>query len=78
MTEFNLAPDEQMEIIGPDYALAYCALARRVSAIDALMQSGAVSSSITHKIREEIEEAMLVIMRVETTVLIASSIKKAS
>jgi hypothetical protein len=67
-----------MEIIGPDYALAYCALARRVSAIDALMQSGAVSSSITHKIREEIEEAMLVIMRVETTVLIASSIKKAS
>lgn len=78
MTEFNLAPDEQMEIIGPDYALAYCALARRVSAIDALMQSGAVSSSITHKIREEIEEAMLVIKQVETPILIVTSNREAS
>ena len=68
MTELTLGQIEQMEIIGPDYALAYSALARRVAAVDALMRSGAVSSAITHKVHEEIEEAMLVIKQVETPV----------
>ena len=66
MTELTPGQVEQMEIIGPDYALAYSALARRVAAVDALMRSGAVASATTHKIREEIEEAMLVIKQVET------------
>jgi hypothetical protein len=78
MTDFNLLPEGPIEILRPDYALAYSALARRVSAIDALMRNGAVSGSITHDIREEIEGAMRAIMQVETIVLIASSTKKAS
>jgi hypothetical protein len=75
MTEFNLAPDEQMEIIGPDYALAYSALARRVSAVNALMHNGCWVGPSVHK---EIEEAMRVIKQVETPILIIPSNKEAS
>jgi hypothetical protein len=77
MTDFNLLPEDQIEILGPDYALAYSALARRVSTIDALMRIGAVSGSITHEIREEIEEAMRVIKQVETPILILPSNREA-
>ncbi len=74
MTEpLSPARVEQMEISGPDYALAYSALARRVAAVDALMRSGAVSSAITHKITEEIEEAMLVIKQVETPIAVLTT-----
>jgi hypothetical protein len=73
MTKPIPAQVEQMEIIGPDYALAYSALARRVAAVDALMRSGAVSSAITHKITEEIEEAMLVIKQVETPIAVLTA-----
>jgi hypothetical protein len=71
MTKPILARVEQMEIIGPDYTLAYCALARRVAAIDALMRSGALP--ITHKITKEIEEAMVVIRQVETPVALLTT-----
>jgi hypothetical protein len=54
---------EQMKIIGPDYALAYSALARRVAAVDALLRKGCVASTVIHK---EITEAMAVIKQVET------------
>ena len=70
MTKPIPAQVEQMEIIGPDYALAYSALARRVAAVDALMRSGAVSSAITHMINVEIDEAMLVVKQVETPVAV--------
>ncbi len=63
-----------MEITGPDYALAYSALARRVAAVDALMRSGASANSLTHKMREEIEEAMVVIKQVETTVAVVTTL----
>jgi Mrp family chromosome partitioning ATPase len=73
MTKPIPAQVEQMEIIGPDYALAYSALARRVAAVDALMRSGAVSNAITHKITEEIKEAMLVIKQVETPIAVLTA-----
>jgi hypothetical protein len=73
MTKPIPAQVEQMEIIGPDYALAYSALARRVAAVDALMRSGAVSSAITHKINVEIDEAMLVVKQVETPIAVLTT-----
>jgi hypothetical protein len=73
MTKPIPAQVKQMEIIGPDYALAYSALARRIAAVDALMRSGAVSSAITYKITEEIEEAMLVIKQVETPIAVLTA-----
>jgi hypothetical protein len=73
MTKPIPAQVEQMEIIGPDYALAYSALARRVAAVDALMRSGAVSSVITHMINVEIDEAMLVVKQVETPIAVLTT-----
>ena len=73
MTKPIPAQVEQMEIIGPDYALAYSALARRVAAVDALMRSGAVSSAITHMINVEIDEAMLVVKQVETPIVVLTT-----
>ncbi len=63
MTEHTKAVVEQMEIIGPDYTLAYSALARRVAVVDALIGNG---SNTSFAIKNEIEEAMLVIKQVET------------
>jgi hypothetical protein len=63
MTEHTQTVVEQMEIIGPDYTLAYSALARRVAAVDALISNGSTAS---FAIKNEIEEAMLVIKQVET------------
>jgi hypothetical protein len=65
MTELTPGQVEQMEIIGPDYALAYSALARRVAAVDALIRNGNFASVTIHK---EIKEAMVVIKQVETPV----------
>jgi hypothetical protein len=73
MTKPIPAQVEQMEIIGPDYALAYSALARRVAAVDALMRSGAVSSAITRMINVEIDEAMLVVKQVETPIAVLTT-----
>ena len=63
MTELTPGQVEQIEIIGPDYALAYSALARRVAAVDALLRNGCFASTVIHK---EITEAMAVIKQVET------------
>jgi hypothetical protein len=67
MTELTPARVEQMEIIGPDYARAYSALARRVAAVDALLRKGCVASTVIHR---EITEAMAVIKQVETPVAV--------
>lgn len=70
MNELTPGQVEQMEIIGPDYALAYSALARRVAAVDALIRSGNFASVAIHK---EIKEAMVVIKQVETPVVVLSA-----
>jgi hypothetical protein len=73
MTKPIPAQVEQMEIIGPDYALTYSALARRVAAVDALMRSGAVSGAMICMINVEIDEAMLVVKQVETPIAVLTT-----
>lgn len=54
-----------VEVLPPDYSLAYAALARRVAAAHAYMGVG-----IPLAAAEELEHAMLVINQIETTAVI--------
>jgi hypothetical protein len=53
---------------GPDYSLAYSALARRMAAIDALL-NGCVPPSIA-RARDEVKAAMKSINAMETTQIV--------
>jgi hypothetical protein len=56
---------ETPEIIQPDPAHAYAALARHVTAIDMALKCGAIGPNIQNLIRAEAEAAMEVIHRYE-------------
>ena len=68
MTDLSPA-DCSVEFIPPNFALAYSALARRVSAAYAYLEYGADA----YKARDELREAMTVIEQVETPAAILLS-----
>jgi hypothetical protein len=64
---------ETPEIIQPDPALAYVALARHVAAIDMALKCGPVSHKVFVLIRAEAEAAMEVIHHYENSFIHAPS-----
>jgi len=65
MAMFEIKP-ERIEIIPPDYALAYSALARRVAAIDAILCNDQWPEHCIKRLRAESDAAMATIQQVET------------
>jgi|LakMenEpi03Aug12_release.lakeMendotaPanAssembly.Ray.scaffolds.fasta_scaffold701306_3 hypothetical protein len=64
---------EHVEIIPTDYALAYCALARRVAAINAILRSDQWPEHCLTRLRAETDAAMTTIQQVEATRLFVST-----
>jgi len=54
----------------PSAHLAYCALARRIAAADAILRSESLVSSRLSILKEEIDAAMKVIQQYETAFLV--------
>lgn len=64
---------EALEIIPPDFALAYASLARRVAAIDAILSGSEAPVSRMLRIQEEVSMAMKIIEQVETPFVLVNS-----
>jgi hypothetical protein len=61
-----LTNTDTVQVLTPDYALAYATLSRRVATIDAFLRSGMPVDQCILEIRVEIEEAMKTIEAVDT------------
>jgi hypothetical protein len=64
---------ESVEIVPPNFALAYAALARRTAAISAILASGEPPVSRLLRAQEEVSMAMKIIGQVETPVMFVNS-----
>ena len=64
---------EALEIIPPNFALAYASLARRVAAVDAILASKEDLVGRILRSQEEVSRAMKIIVQVETPVMLVSS-----
>ena len=52
---------QSLEVIRPDMAAAYSALARRMAAIDAILSSNQWDEHCLRKVRSQVDSAMVVI-----------------
>jgi hypothetical protein len=75
MAMFEIKP-ERIEIIPPDYALAYSVLARRIAAIDAILRSDQWPEHCIKRLRAESGAAMETIKQVETVRFTISTLRE--
>jgi hypothetical protein len=65
---------EALEIVPPNFTLAYVSLARRVAAIDAILASHGDPINRIIRSQEEVSDAMKIIQQLETPVMIVDSL----
>ena len=65
MDNFALQESQALEVLPPDFTIAYVALARRVAAVDAILRCEQSDRFCLESVRKEMEAAMLVIEKAE-------------